>query len=345
MAAKTKKPKDKKPKTPKPKGNTDTPTTTTPTTGGGVMATDDASILERVRKLISEGETYGQGLADRFYADGSMGRVAETLTPDEQAALNSIKTFAANAGNQSPEVAALIAQQQGILNNAQQYSPYETEALDVNRAALAGLSAPEYQALRSQANEQINGAFQQAARQMAKAQAANQVFGAAATAQNNILGQNRVKEARNLERDLIVKDVEIKRAARNDFTNAVNQTEATKAGRTNAASGQLSNTINSDQSNRNTAQNQANANLSTTSMGLGDRLRQLQEFNLNQAAAEKAGQIGSIFGGIGAIADQRGLLAGEGFANNQFIESQDVQSKIFEIVQKALKSGGTTLGV
>lgn len=312
---------------------------------GGVANPDDAAAIQRALDIIGVGEDFGRNIGEEFYADGSLGRVAETLTPEEQNALNLVKDFAGTAGNQSQQAADLIAKQQGILDNAQQLSPLELEALGISREALQGLSAPQLEALRSQARANITGTYQSNARQLAKAQANNQVFGASATAQNRLNNQDRVRETRNLERDLLIKDIDIKQQARNDFTNLVTQTENARAGRTNAASGQLSNTITTDEATRKTAQNNANQNYAATSTSLGDRLRQLQEFNLGQSAAEKAGQVGSIFGGIGAISNQRGLLAGEDFANKQFLESQEVQDKIFQIVQDALKKGNSSLTI
>lgn len=301
------------------------------------LSTDDAGIIARMKALLGIGEEFGRGIANEFYSDGSLGRVKEELTPDEVASLEAVKRFAAEAGVQSQDIDALINSQRGILDSAQQYSTLEDEALGKAREALLGMSAPEMQGLRSQARDNIEGQAQQLARQMAKSQARNQVFGASALAQNRLLGQDKIRATRDLERDLLVKDIDIKAAARNQFTNLVSQTEGQRASRTNAASGQLSNTLLTDENQRKSAQNAANANYSATSASLGDRLRQLQEYNLGQAAAEKAGQVGSIFGGIGTITDQRGLLAGEEFANQQLAESQNIQEAIMQLIKDSLK--------
>lgn len=333
------------PITTQPAPTTNSPVTDTINPGTPGLTPEDTSAIERTKAIMGIGETFGRKLADEFYSDGSLGRMEEALTPEELASLDQIKQFAGTVGNQTQQTADLVNTQQGILQNAQELSPLEMEALGVSRDALQGLSAPQLEALRSQARANITGAFQSSARQLAKAQASNQVTGAAATAQNRLLGQDRVRETRNLERDLLVKDIDIKAAARKDFTDLVSQTESSRAGRTNAASGQLSNTILGDENNRNTAKNTANANYAATSTTLGDRLRQLKEYNINQAAAEKAGQLGSIFGGIGTITDQRGLLAGEDFANKQFLESKDVQERIFQIVQDAMKKSKGELSI
>lgn len=304
----------------------------------GVTNTTDADAIERAKKILGVGEQFGRGIGNEFYSTGSLGRQAEVNTPEEIAALAQAQQLASVVGNQTDAVGNLISQQQGILNNAQSLSPVELEALRVAREALPGLDAKSMEALRSAARASIQGQFQAEARQLAKAQARNQVFGSAATAQNNLLGQAGVREGRNLERDLLVKNIEIKQAAQNAFTGLATNTEANRSARTNAASGQLTSTVLSDEAQRNSARQGAVNSQATIAGSLADRLRQLREFNLGQAAAEKAGQVGSVFGGIGAISDQRGLLAGEDFANTQYADSKAIQEKILGILKDSLKA-------
>lgn len=323
------------------------PTTTDNGTGNGavtdalpgspVLNPADADILERVKSILGVGEDFGRRLGNEFYSDGALGRVAVTSTPEELAAMQAAKEFASTAGMQTDAVRSLLAQQQGILGEARQLSPIELEAIAASRAQLGGLDAPEMEGLRSQARDNVMGQYQSAARDLARAQASNQVYGAAATAQRSLLGQGQVREARNLERDLLVKNIDIKQAAQSAFNNLVTNTEANRAGRTNQASNTLASTTLGDESQRNSAKNAAVANQGNLSVSLGDRLRQLEEFNINQAAAERAGRIGSILGGMGTVTDQRGLLAGEKFAEDQYINSQDMQAKILEIIKDSLK--------
>ena len=327
-------------------GTTDTshPTSDTIDTNAQGLSKEDASAIERAKALLGIGETFGRKIGDEFYADGSLGRQAEINTPEELAALQRAKDLAATIGNQTTDVTNLLSSQRGILDEARTLSPLEQEALGVARSGLAGLDAPEMEALRSAARANILGQGQADARALAKAQARNQVFGAAATAQNQQLTQNNARETRNLERDLLVKNIDIKQAAAKSFQDLVTNTEANRASRTNAASGQLANTTLADENSRRNASLAASANQGTLATNLGDRLRQLQEFNLNQAAAERAGRIGSIFGGIGTITNQAGLLSGEDFANKQFEASQAAQQKMFEIIDKYMKSQGKALG-
>lgn len=331
---------------------TNTNTNTNTNTGTGEVGKEqvpakleptDAEIIARAKGIIGEGEAFGRRLGNEFYADGALGRQKEELSPDEVQALAKLQALTGTAGQQSDFVRNLLAQQQGILTDAQQLSALEQEALNVSRNALQGLRAPELEAMRSAARENILGQAQAEARAMAKAQARNMVTGAAATAQRRLLGQDQIRETRNLERDLLIKDVDIKAAARNAFTNLATQTEANRAGRTNAASGQLAQTGLTDEANRRSAEATATANYASGASNAGDRLRQLQQYNLDQAAAERAGRIGSIFTGVGTITGQRGLLAGEDFANKEWLESQAVRDQIFDIVRQSLKQQKGTL--
>lgn len=297
----------------------------------------DTKAIERAKAILGIGEKFGRGIADEFYKDGSLGRQVEAVTPEEQAALDQIKQFAGQVGYRTADTQNILNQQQSILDEARQLSAQEQEALNYSRAGLAGLNAPEMEGLRSQARAQIQGQAQQEARQLAKAQARGQVFGAAATAQRRLLGQDTIREGRNLERDLLVKNIDIKQAAQNAFNSLVTNTESNKASRTNAASNTLASTTLADESQRNAAKAGALGAQATVSTNLGDRLRAIKEFNLNQAAAEKAGQIGSIFGGIGAITDQRGLLAGEEFANQQYLDSEAFKTKVLKMIEDSLK--------
>lgn len=307
------------------------------------LSPEDTAAMERVKAMLGIGEAFGRKVANEFYATGSLGRQAEDITDAEKAALARAREFASVAGTQSQDMRSLLGQQQSILSDARNLSPIELEALGIARNALPGLDAAENNALRSAARENINREVSAQARDLAKVQARSGTFGAAAGAQNRLLGQDRVRQTRNLERDLLVQNIGIKEAARNAFTNLVTNTEGNRAGRTNAASSTLANTLTTDEANRKTAQNAANVSEAGLAQSSGDRLRQLREFNLSQLAAEKAGQIGSIFGGIGTVTGQRGLLAGEEYADKELQAAIDAQNKIIELMNKSLKEQKSVL--
>lgn len=282
-------------------GQSDDSTITNPVNPGNVANEDDRTALERVKALLAEGESFGRRLANEFYATGSLGRMDVKLTDDEVAAMAAAK------------------QQLQMFRDP---TALELEALNASRQGLMGFDAPEMAAMRSQAREMIGRETQGAMRQLAKQQANRQVFGSAALAQQNLLRQGGVRETRNLERDLLVKNIEAKRMAREQFGNLTSQVEGARAARTANATSQL-------------------GALSTSQ---GDTLRKLGEFNLNQAAAEKAGQIGSIFGGIGTITGQTGLLRGENMANQQYLDSQEFQDKMLDLIRRAMREQNNALG-
>lgn len=300
--------------------------------------------VEQMKAILTMGEDYGRKIGDEFYKEGSLGRLSENLTPAEMAALQAAHDLQAEAGLQSAEVRDLLAQQQKILGDAREFSPLELEALGVARNALQGLDSRENQALREMAREQVLRESRGQARQLAASQARNQVFGSAATAQNRMIGQDAVRETRNLERDLVVKNIEEKRYARDQFANLTGQTEAARAGRTNAASQQFAGTTLADEEARRQAKASATTQYGNLSGSQGDTIRKLKEFNLGQAAAEKAGLMGSIFGGMGLVTGQRGLLAGEEFAGKQYEEQQALMEKFMPEIIKMYKAQIKQLG-
>ena len=315
---------------------------TSPLDPNAAKALEDKRALERAKAILEQGEQFGRRIGDEFYKEGSLGRIAEVITPGEQAALDYQKQLAETAGLQSPEARAILSQQQDMLNEARMYSPIEQEAMAAARQGLLGIDAPAIQAMRSQGKEQINREVMGQARELARAQARGQVFGASATAQNKLLGQDAVRAGRGLERDLIVANIDATQKARDSFANLTTNTEASRAGRTNNASQNFTNATFADEDARRKAKLDATSSLGNLSTSLGDRTRQLKQFNLDQAAAEKAGQIGSIFGGMGTVTDQRGLFAGEEYAKLQFEEQKRISDKMIELFNQSLKSQKAT---
>lgn len=303
-----------------------------------VKQEEDARALKRAQDILMQGEQTGRRIADEFYGEGALGRMSETLTPGEQAALDMQKHLSDTAGLQSPEVRDLLTQQQGILHDARNLTPLETNALEISKAGLLGIDQPEIRAMRSQAKEQINREMMGQARELAKAQVRGQVFGGAATAQRRLLGQDSLRAGRNLERDLIVANIDAKQKARDSFAGLTTNTEANRSNRTDAANRAFSATTLEDEDNRRRAKMDSNEKLGNLSNAYGESIRKLKQFNIDQAAAEKAGRIGSIFGGMGMLSEQRGLFAGEEFAGLQFDEQQRVSDQIIALMKKSLKA-------
>lgn len=324
---------------------------------------DDKEALERFKDLFGVGEKLGRSLASEFYAPGSLGRMEEQLspeerdallylrqqaasagarTPQEQAALDNMRQRADQAFQQTPEMQELIARQLAYEKIAGDFTPLEQEAINNARNALGGLSAPENTAIREQARRGINQEYAGQLMALQKIQAANQVRGAAAGAQFQQLGQGKVQSQRMLEQDILAKNIEEKRLARESFNNLVGQRTDAASSRKLQAGQNAANTMVSDFSARQAAgtgllgaygsqlttqrkiegdeRNAANELYTTGANRAGDTLRGISQYNLSQLAAEKAGQIGSIFGGIGAATQQAGLIRGEMFAEKSFEE-------------------------
>jgi hypothetical protein len=99
-------------------------------------------------------------------------------------------------------------------------NPYAKEQSDIlarRKSSLAGLAAPEYQALREDAYSGLNQGLQTGLRQLRSQQGASGVRGGAATAQGMNLANAAQQQRRGLERDLLLKNYGIKQEALGNY--------------------------------------------------------------------------------------------------------------------------------
>jgi len=118
-----------------------------------------------------------------------------------------------------------------------QYTDLERQALAELEAGLGGYTAPEVQAMREAANQEIQRNYQTALAGLARANARGGVRGAAsaAGAQDLAIGAGQTKG--NLERDLLIRNADVVQQRRLDFGNLVNATEAARTQRGTAWGG------------------------------------------------------------------------------------------------------------
>lgn len=191
-------------------GNTTTGSgaTTAPTDGSNpILSTPEGKLTN---DILGYGQQFGSDFANQYITRDTFGLVNEATNPETQAILDLLKQRAAEA---------------------YQYSALEQEAIDQQRKGLAGYNSPEVQAMREQAQAEINRQYRtQLAGQLAQAQR----FGVRGGGINALTQDNAMMRGQaqgNLERDLVIKNAEEIQNRRNAFSNLVTQTEAARNGR------------------------------------------------------------------------------------------------------------------
>lgn len=234
-------------------------------------------IQQAITNLFGEkgGPAFSAGttLATNYLPEVS---VSTGLTPEQQAAISA----ATNATNS--------------LGSAPVASQSETM---MQEAATQGLQAPQIVALREAALQQLNNAYQQKQREMAAANAAAGRVGST-FGNNNLMGQY-LQSTRDLNRDVMIKDIDYRQKALQDYADAQSR----------------------NFSNFWEAKNTANLGLGTTTNAAAAQQRGAEEYNANQ----KYKRGGDIFGAG---------ISGAGWQN--YVTQQDKANKMTEDQIKAM---------
>jgi len=190
-------------------GNNTTTTTTDGTTAAPnpILSTPEGTLTNNI---LGYGATFGDDFANKYISRDTFGLVD------------------AGTNKQTQDILDLLKQR---ATEAYQYSTLEQEALDQQRKGLAGYNSPEVQAMREQAQQEINRQYKtQLAGQLAQAQRFG-VRGGGINALTQDSAMMRGQAQGNLERDLVIKNAEEIQNRRNAFSNLVTQTEAARNGR------------------------------------------------------------------------------------------------------------------
>lgn len=189
-------------------GNTTTPPAATDgTTPNPILSTPEGTLTSNI---LGYGQTFGDDFANKYITKDTFGLVDPTTNKQTQDILDMLKQRATDAW---------------------QLSALENEAIDQQRRGLAGYASPEVQAMREQAQQEINRQYKtQLAGQLAQAQRFG-VRGGGLMAMQQDSGMMRGQAQGNLERDLVIKNAEEIQNRRNAFSNLVTQTEAARNGR------------------------------------------------------------------------------------------------------------------
>lgn len=220
----------------------------------------------------------GLGRLQQFQqGDGSMGYT----TPEMQGLLSSYKDIASrySTGGRSSDT-------QDYLNRM--------------KSMMAGYSAPEYQAMREQAQRGIDTQYQTGLAQQRVSQARGGVRGASATAQQQNLDRLRLGQQQQLEQDLFVRGADEMRRATEAYGGALRGAEADEYGR-------MTDTRNA---------------YATALAGQEGRNREAAQYDLDRLMAERSGAVSSVLTASDLATQQRQFrermrLAQEGLRRNR----------------------------
>lgn len=239
-----------------------------------------------------------------FFPFGSLGRVTDTLQPDQAELLNRFKGESFIGGQRSGETQAGLDFLFNLRDTAGQTDPVLQEILDLRRGGLEGLTGQELQGFREQGAEEINRQLQTGLRGLSIGAAGRGVRGGAAGIGSRDLVRQSVDARGDLERDLFLANVAERNRRLNEFQGLASQIDNNRFGRQfeagTAAQQALFGTEQAETSDRLNRLNQF-ANLQE---GIRNSLLQRQIFNINQLGREKAGQLGVLFGAGGFGAQQ-----------------------------------------
>lgn len=235
----------------------------------------------------------GVPLAEQFFSDGSLGRVDEASSIDP-ATIQRLRRAASISGLRSPEAAERIGGLGDLFQRAQRESAGETEVTDLRRENLAGLTPEEEQLLRDQGQTGLNRGLQTALRSV-KNNFSGATGAASTRAAQPIISQF-TDAQRGLERDIGIEKIQRKRDALNSFENTVRGIQGDIFARS-AATGDLFSRAGLAQEQFESQDSlQKNQQLLSALTAAGNDSLNRRQLNMSNLAAEKAGQIGLIFG-------------------------------------------------
>jgi len=241
-----------------------------PASGGAEAATPAATISDpltlappnyensraNASKLLEDSMKFGQTLREQLIPAGAFGTIDEGRTTDEQGALDALKAEYQRSTQRSPEAQLAMTKFQN---------------------ALEGLNSEEGVALREGARADLDKEYAQKAAIAKNTAARSGGRGGAIAAQGILLDRDRASAQRGLSRDFVLKNVDIKNQALNNFGGYVRGLESDEGqrrqGAANAVAGQSNVQTDRDlgkkQFNLGQQQNQVNANLTAQLGGAG----------------------------------------------------------------------------
>lgn len=230
----------------------------------------------------AEDEARARALEEEYYADGSLGRIA---TP------TAVSTVSTEMGGGAQS----IAQAEDFYNKAQQKDQYIEAALQRGLSSLEGFDAAENQALKSSAIRDIRADSASSQRNLRQSYGEAGVSGMAAARglrRDRLATERKVGSALT---DLATSNINAKQAALNAFSS---QAQGAYGAYQTAQGNALGTLLGA---RKDVADYRLGAEKTNAEIQAGNVTRGVatDQYNLDQAAAERAGRIGTRFGSMG----------------------------------------------
>lgn len=221
--------------------------------------TPEAQSSQAIADLVGRHGAGASGLVDKFYAEGSMGRVDESRSGEVTGILDQLSairdTYGIPGKNRSAELSA-------NLNSLKSQSE--------------GYTSPEYQAMREQQRRGTESAYNTQNAAANRSISRNRLTGSQAALMKDKAQRDKAEAQGRNEQDLMIRSADEKYRRTGEYGNTLRGVEDTEFNRMRGTLGDYSDTLNATRD---------------------DELKR-RLINLDQVNAEKAGQAGTYFGAI-----------------------------------------------
>lgn len=148
-------------------------------------------------------------------------------TPEERAALDSLKGVLDKAGVRSGEMTELLAGMKDKVATAGQRSAEMKETLDLMKGGLAGLNAPENQALREQAQKEVDRKYQSVLEDFQNQSRLSGMGGAARAGMRNARRDAMMAQG-DLEQKNLLANIDVQDRRRKDYASTLSDAESSE---------------------------------------------------------------------------------------------------------------------
>lgn len=235
----------------------------TATQGGYKPPKTQAEYVKESTPVVSGAIDEASKITDKLLPVGSFGRVEEKTSQETQDLLDLLRQRA---------------------DEAAQYTGREEQSLRELESGLQGYAAPEVQAMREAAMQEINRQYQTQLAQQQRLQARSGVRGGAAMGGMQDLQMNAQQAGGNLERDLVIQNANEIQKRREAFATMVNNVEAARFGRSATFTGMYGTAASNEEAAR----------------------RNREAFNVNAGTNENLTRAATTTGTAGTILGQGG---------------------------------------
>ena len=263
----------------------------------------------------------------RQLADPSSPGFVGKRNDDEKRGVNELGSIMDEARLVSPEELKAKGNLENLVNTAGVRSTDMTETLNLMKSGLAGLSAPENQAIREQAQREVDRKQQQAVEAVQSQARRSGMRGGAVAGGLRAANRDAMSAQADMEQKNLISNIDIQDRRRGDFANTLGGVESTEFNQKSDASGNYANAIRGFEDSRfarsttaadaysgrvNQLGNSERQYTMTANSNYGDALSRRNDhfldttkINLGQERTDKAAKNASVLGLAGLTENER----------------------------------------